>query len=185
MLLTSEILARKYAKAYFRMNQRTISDEHIMQLKNLLEFCSLHKSLLSYLTIPSLSDQTKQHVIQTLCDTYAQSSSLNNLFNLLIAHKRVELIIPVITSIIRLYNTKNNILTVSIQTSHTLDEQELASIIKFVQTKTGAHTVIPSVALNPNLICGIRVSTETWLWEHSVQRLIATATSSVLRQVEL
>ena len=184
MLITTEIIARKYATAYFKQYHHEFSDASIMQLRTIFNFCHTQKTLFSYLTIPTLALDIKSRIIEIIAHKLAIDVSFKKLLFILIKERRLELTCPIIKHIIRLYQTKFGILEVHINSSHPLDNEEEKNIIAFIRKKTGAQQILPNFTINPILISGLRIYTDTWLWESSVHQLLKTATFSVLRQVE-
>ena len=185
MFISIENIAKKYAYAYIALFQDELSEGSLIKLQNTLCFFIEKKVVLAYMGIPTLSEKFKMDLIEIVVREYMLEKGFKNLLFLLIKQHRLMLIIPVIKQIIYQYQKKIGIFVAKISTSHALNTEEKTKIVSFIQKKTGAVRVLPTFIVQPTLISGIRIQTDIWLFENSVQKMLESMALTTYKQVGL
>ena len=163
-------VARKYAQAYLNV----FGDQHTFQdfcsLWRACQFLSEHHSLLFYLSLPMIQEVDKKRFIDIFFEKFHLFDSLKQLFYLLLKNKHIFLTIDVLQDIYSLYKIKNNISELQISSSSDLSEEKIEEIKSFFIKLSGLSHVVVRYSVNPSLIAGIRLQSETYLWEYSIAR---------------
>lgn len=160
-------LAKKYAHAYLNV----YSDQHTYQdfcsLWRASQFLSEHHSLLFYLSLSMIHEIDKKRFIDLFFEKFHLFDSLKQLFYLLLANKHIFLAGHVLRDIYGLYKIRHNIAQLHVTSSSDMSEEKLEEIKQFFTKLSGQHVQI-NFAVDPKLIAGIRLRTETLLWEYSI-----------------
>ncbi len=160
-------LAKKYAHAYLNV----FGDQHTFQdfcsLWRASQFLSEHHSLLFYLSLSMIHEVDKKRFIDMFFEKFHLFDSLKQLFYLLLHNKHIFLAADVLRDIYGLYKIKHNIADLQVTSSSDLSDEKIEEIKQFF-TKLSGQRVEIRYAVNPGLVAGIRLQTETLLWECSI-----------------
>lgn len=167
MKLQELAVARKYAQAYVHVCGSRLTEENFGQIEQFIIEYKQHKEKFFYLRLLSLAPGIKSTLILKSLDRFGLRSVLEPLIFILAGHSRLGLLVHVLQSIHALYKEMHGMVDVTIQSAHPLDVQQQSIVTSFLEHLTGKkiHAVL---AGNPELIAGIRVQSDTFLWEHSV-----------------
>jgi len=168
-----QIIARKYAKAFLNIYLDKITLNDFNSIKNLAAFFSTHKTSLYFLSIPSINATTKQGAINELLKKFNLYQLFEPLIRTLITAKRTFLIYDILREIIVLYKQRKNIIMFNIISSHRLENSDLKIIEKFLAIKTNKKIMSKST-INKELVAGIRLQSNTLLWEYSIYKQCET-----------
>ena len=160
-------IAKKYAHAYLNV----VGDEHNLSQYSSMwraaQFLSEHHHLLFYLSLPIVSDIDKKRFIDLFFAKFHLFDSLKQLFYVLLKNKHISLAADVLRDIYALYKLKHNIHELHIISSCDLSIEKIEEIKKNFMALSGQQVVVRT-SVNPALIAGIRLQTDTLLWEHSI-----------------
>jgi len=169
--LSQSDLSKKYAHAYLNC----FGDKHSFQ-----DFCSMwrasqflleHHSLLCYLSLSVICEDEKKRFVDLLIEKFHLFDSLQKLFYLLLKNKHTHLSADILRDIYGLYKIKNKIADLHVSSSVDLSEDKLQEIKTFFQKLSGQQVMIRH-SVNPALIAGVRLQTETLLWEYSIAKQV-------------
>lgn len=163
-----QIIARKYAQAFLNIFKEEISFEDFNAIENLETFFRMHKKAIFFLSIPNITSEEKVKHLDELLKNF-NLDILKPLVRLLIDQKRIFLIDDVLAQIIILYKILKNIMLFNIMTPHQLDKSDIQIIKKFLADKTG-KIITSKVLLDKKLIAGLRLQSDTLLWEYSIHK---------------
>lgn len=161
-------VARKYAQAYLNVFSDQHTFEDFCSLWRASQFLSEHHSLLFYLSLPMIHETDKKRFIDLFFEKFHLFDSLKQLFYLLLKNKHIFLAIDVLQDIYSLYKMQYGISELKISSSLDLSEEKIAEITNFFIKLSGLERVVVHCSVNPALIAGIRLQSETYLWEYSV-----------------
>jgi ATP synthase F1 delta subunit len=185
MIIIAETLAQKYATAFFNVFGKKFSHQVIENIGALEKFLNKNNQFLAYLTIPTMSEPIKKQLITKVITHFKLEEEFKTLICLLIKHKRHNLLPLILKHIKQEYQSRNSIAVFSIATSHTLQEQEKQRIIYFIQHALPKQTIQASFTLAPELISGIRIKSQTLLWERSINKLLRHVKQTMFQRVGL
>jgi len=160
-------IAKKYAHAYLNVFGDKHTFEDFFSMWRASQFLSEHQNLLFYLSLPMIQDVDKKRFIDLFFDKFHLFDSLKQLFYLLLKNKHAYLAADTLRDIYGLYKIKNNISDLQVTSSSDLSEEKIEEIKNFFIKKTGQRVVV-RYSVNPSLIAGVRLQSETHLWDYSI-----------------
>ena len=184
MLIKKEILAKKYARAFLRHAYDTITPATLAHIQACAEYLFNEKLIYAYLAIPTIPAATKAKALSALHKKFSLPASLNQLTTVLLAHKRIDLLHGVLINIIRIIETKHNILHFTVHSSHPLTPVQQSTIASFIKKSTAAQVQL-QFTIDKELISGIKIKSNTLLWESSIAHKLREATHNALQRVAL
>jgi len=173
-------LARRYAQAYLGVSYHLLEPDHVAAFEAVHVFFKEHQPACFLMDLTLLSPVVKKKALMDLIDRFKLPSSCYALMCLVIAHHRASLLAPMFHQLADLYQKQAGIMTFSVQSSVLLSEQEKTCIENFLQEQVPAK-VRCSYELNPELIAGVRIFNEQYLWEYSAQAQLRALYTSVRR----
>lgn len=178
MIVKSE-LSKKYAQAYFHLYSESIQQSSLQSLQDASHFLSHSKEILFLLGYGTLESQEVARCVQLFIQRFNLPHTIEKLCMLLLAHSRIFLLGFVLHDICCIYKEKNNEIDVTVSTAHELSHEQLELLKEFFTFYSKAH-VFMNVQRDPSLIAGIRMESETWLWEDSVAKKLRALQQNVL-----
>lgn len=168
--LIKETLAKRYAHAFINTYPCTITQEIQASLQQLYQYLQAKKSILTAADLFAYSTYERT-MISKECSRKTSTNEwpLEKLFALLFINRRLTLFAHVILHIEKILLAQQNIIAVTIESSHRLLSNEKDIVLTFFANKTNCHPQ-PSFILNSNLIAGVRLSSPTFLWEKSIAK---------------
>jgi len=164
------VLPFRYARAFMHVFGGTLQRDDIEHMHMLSQFMSARARKFLYLRIACISDEHKKKTLNTLFKEYhIAHEGLEKLVELLLHHKRLFLIPDILNEIYMLYNDEHGIVEWYIRASDKLSEKDVSSIVDFLHTMTH-NTIKPTVTVDPSLIAGLRLQSDTYWWENSVKQ---------------
>lgn len=172
------VTSRKYAQAFLNIFLDSITPEVYASIKSLESFLSSHRNALIFFGLHHIPTDIKLKLLNDLQSKFTLYEPMKKLFETLIRHNRSQLMPQVLKNICQYYRIRKNTMLFSIQSSHELDKESVATIEKFLAHHTNKH--ITSVQyINKNLIAGLRLQSDTLLWEYSIHKEIKKLTQIV------
>lgn len=163
------LLAKKYARAFFNLFKDTLSLSVINHCQDFVRFMQDHKRALYYMQLSLLSDAVKQQIIIDELSRFKLDKLFKKLVDLLTAHKNLYLIADIVSALVELYTQYYNRIKFTALSSHELTDKQLRTIEKFLAEKTGKIIVL-TPRIDKGLIAGIKLSSATLRWEYSVRK---------------
>ncbi|MGC2310924.1 MAG: ATP synthase F1 subunit delta [Candidatus Babeliaceae bacterium] len=172
------VIARRYAQAFLNSFNKNIPHELVEKLNHLFLFLNQHKDALSYLKLSCVPSKIKKEMLEQVCEQYGLKDFLHPLITVLAEHKRLWLFVSVIQILRALYKEFLGIIEWSIRSFPVLTEPELQHIVQFIEQKTEkkAHYTYTS---DEELIAGVRIQSDSYVWEHSVQQILRSLNNTV------
>lgn len=171
-------LVRRYAQAFLDLVYDEVSVPVIDDFEKAVEFFETHKEICFLIDLPLLSQERKEQALQAIIEKFRLPALSKKLFFLLIAHKRSMLLAQVLTCFIQLYKERAHIVSFVVESSFELSDNQKKDIEFFLKEQVQA-TVICVYRINTNLIAGVRMSNEKYIWEHSAQAQLRALHTSV------
>jgi|GEM_PF-744751 len=166
------VLIKKYAMAFLNWCGDTISRADYEHIDQFARDFKRNRWALFFLKMPLLSNGTKKQLLEKhLRDEYQLPDCCFDIMNLLIDHKRGELLPLVFARAAALYRKKHRIMPFMIASSAPLHEQQKTQLVKFLAQQTDCD-IIEKYTIDPALIAGIKMQSETFLWEYSIDKKI-------------
>lgn len=161
------ILAFKYASAFSNIFAHRINNENLVLIEKSIKELNLYKKALFYINITLFDKFKRSKVIKDFFVQFGLNGIFDELIDLLIDEKRIPLLTSILEFIVRIYKSNFNIMDFIIVSSHQLTDKEQNQIKNFLEKKTNKK-VRYKIKIDPNLIAGLKIYSETLLWEHSI-----------------
>ncbi len=184
MVINRKILARKYARAFLNLYFDALSNKNIHAFTQLQAALKENPGILCFLSIPSLSEQTRQIFLSELCANFDLPDYCIQLIETL-AKKNIDIFAAVFKNIIQEFWQRKHVLHFEITSSHLLLAEEQSAVIDFLVHKTGAASIKAIFLIDSLLICGIKMRSDEYIFEHSVARELKKIEQLLLQRVQL
>ena len=162
-------LVNKYAHAYLHVSSDQLTTHDILQYQQAAEFLHTHARALFLLKVPVIPYQVKREALMQITERFKLHASIQPLIELLLEHKRAFLLADILDEISALYNQKKSIHTFTVTSSAQLSDDERKNIERFLADRVQG-TIMYTYVVDKKLIAGIRLQSETLLWEHSIDK---------------
>ena len=162
-------LALRYTQAFMNVFSSSIELADISNLEKCAQFFDSKKDLVFFFNIPLVPVADKKRILDKICKDHNLSSMYHRLGTLLIAHQRALLIPMVFIMIKNHYKKLHKISAFVVTSSHELNQSEQCDIEQFLLKKLDG-SVSCSYKIDKTLIAGVRMTSGTLLWEHSIQK---------------
>jgi|ERR1700722_8009193 len=173
MIVPQSVVAKKYALAFLNVFDDQVSYEDFEQFCIAADFFDRNKQLLFFLSWPMIDTELKVKALKDALKIFKLNKPYyHKLLDLLAAQKRTFLIMEVLKQLCAQYKIRHNIMKFSIQSSHELEKEDLHILSQFLVNLT-AKDIIYDYAIEKNLIAGIRLQSNTLLWECSINKQLA------------
>jgi len=169
MTAAQAVIARKYAKAYMRVFGPELALSDYKVLDQLYGFMGQNRRIPFFLALHSIDAAIKMRELQKLFEKFEAPESLNRLVKVLLADDRCGLLVQVIKQVILLYEQQRGLESFVVASSHELDEKEVVEIQQFLEETTGLD-ILCNYKIDKALIAGLRLQSDTHLWEYSVRK---------------
>ncbi len=165
-----QVLANRYAKAFLLSFGKEITFTDFENIKRARDYLQKHSKDLFFLQLPKISKKQKVAIMQKIiCKQFDLPLLFTKLFGLLVRDKKEQLVAIVFDSLCKLYQKMHNIESFSIESSTELSIEKVEKIKEFLARQTGAD-IIYTYAINPTLIAGLRMQSDTHYWEYSIKQ---------------
>jgi F-type H+-transporting ATPase subunit delta len=181
MGIEKDIIARKYATAFMKVNGDHLTSGELSSFKDFGAFVHAHPLFLVTLDMPSIPHSFKLDAIKQIIAEQKVCSCITKLLYLLLHHNRIKLLDTVISEIRALYKRTQNIQKFIVASSHSLSEEEQKKIDSFIAQNIDATTTTQFV-VDKNLICGLKMKSINLLWERSIAKKLRDVKKSMLGQ---
>lgn len=165
------VLVRRYANAFLNIFGKNINDQELININKLANYIKNNKSVFFYINISLLTSSEKIKLTNLLVKKFNINNILEPLVNLLAKDNRLSLFPVILEKIVILYKQQNNILDFDIISAVQLSQEETANIKNFLEKNTGKK-INYSYKIDDNLIAGIRLVSNNFLWEKSVAKYL-------------
>lgn len=171
MLLKKEVIAKKYAQALLSLYYQDADEKNILDLMIIEDFFKKNKKISVFLSIPGIAELDKEKALEKILTLLNADTAIKKMAHSLLKKRRIELFDKVIHHIIRQLRCRKKILLFTITSSHQLAPETAKKIINMLSKKTNAK-IEADFILDKNLISGIRIKSDFFLWERSLNRLL-------------
>jgi F0F1-type ATP synthase delta subunit len=116
---------------------------------------------------------------------YSLGVPFRHLVVMLYRHRRLALLNLIIRKITKIYWKRRSVEFVSVTTSHALQDEQKQRIVAFVQQCVHAKAIKSDFYVLPDLISGIRIKGDAWIWERSIRAVLRDVKRDMLQRVGL
>lgn len=183
MLEQLDLLAHKYACAYSRLYNHELDDVYISNLLALGHFLKKNSLFCVYLELPTISDDLKKQALSKMTNYFHLSQAMHHLCAILLQHKRIDLLGQIVKKIIKYYYNQRQQEVFTVTTSHLIKLVEQEQVLLFIQGMMPGKKITINFGVNASLICGIKIKSDTLLWERSIAKKLKDTQCMVLQQI--
>jgi ATP synthase F1 delta subunit len=189
MIVQQEALAKKYAEAILNLYFDSLNEECIENFATLERFIRCNKKFLAYLSVAAIDIKEREKMLVEMVERISSRLSIfcytiKRIVLVLLKHKRIELLGDVIRQIIKQFRIRKKILPCKIETSHEISKANERQLVSFFDKITKRDLCI-EFEVNKSLICGVRVKSDFFLWESSIDKTLKRIKVNALRQAGL
>lgn len=169
----TETLSKRYAIAFYRSFRSSINPEEINRMEQLSQFFTANRYILLALCTALSGKQIGHQALKPLIKHFGLSPSTATLIEVLTSRNNTCLLPGIIRHLQRLYDLQHNNVVYTISSSHPLQDEQKKTILRFVQQANKNSTVVAHFKLLPELISGLRITSNELLWERSIRKVLS------------
>jgi ATP synthase F1 delta subunit len=162
-----QILARRYARAFLVTHEKETDIFDLNILEEAKDYFQNNRAARCLTHFVMIDDHTKTEIMGKICNFLRLPAQFLLLMNLLIAHRRFSLIHFVFQEMIILLKNIRNLHEFTVTSSCEVTKEQKQAIMLFLEQKTKSN-VICTYEEDRSFIAGIRLQSETRLWEDSI-----------------
>jgi F-type H+-transporting ATPase subunit delta len=166
-----ERIAKRYAQAFLNLYVKKMDRESMENTLILADFLDKHRSVFYYLYVASKDADITNELLRLFEDAQLPKE-FTALIDLLIEDKRVFLFSRVLRQIHDLYLRRMNVVQFTIESAVTLTEDERGQVKVFLEHQTRKE-IRATYKVDPSLIAGLRVYSDTLGFEYSIRKELA------------
>lgn len=175
-------VSKKYALAYINVFKHDLDGSILDKLKVAYEFLSKNTNMLFLLSSYETTFEEKQKIATTFVDFFSFPRSMHKLIDLLLEKKNICLLADILRDAYCCYKKDNNIEDVTICSSAPLSEEDQETLGQFFVGLSDKKYRI-NIEQDADLVAGIRMQSDTLLWEHSVAKKMKKLRFDLLKKV--
>jgi F-type H+-transporting ATPase subunit delta len=165
----SSKIASPYARALFDYSiKANVLHKVTSDLQNLNTFLKKTPELLKYLDNPIVSKKAKQEIIKKIFKSRLHSTTFNFL-GLLVSRDRINLLDYILNNYLELVYATASIKMVEVVTAFPFKNGQKAKLTKKLKALTKAREIRLSINVDPTLIGGFLIKTESKVLDFSVK----------------
>jgi|GEM_PF-1200448 len=173
-------LTRKYAVAFMRIFAQHINHS-IADICNIVGFLKIKKQTLSEFSMLVSQKKNSDQLVTQFLEYVHLPNYFFSLVQLLIKHDRFNLFVGILEMIGVMIREQNNMQEIFIYSAYPLSTEHIEKIENFMlhlRKKSISHI---TCVVHSDLIAGIRIESNGFIWEHSVRKQLTTV-NAILRQ---
>jgi len=170
--LKAAIVAKKYAQAFINVFLDTLSLQDYDNIQQASK--NINKQILFFLRLPALDYTVRKDALIMLSKRFNLPPPVQKLLLLLLKDNRAFLVCEVLHYVCLLYRQYKHITEFAIMSSHPLTVDDRGIIKHFLAQMTG-QDIMYTYKIDKKLIAGIRLQSDTLLWEYSIRQRLAQA----------
>ncbi len=174
------LIAKRYAQAFLNVFIDSIALDDFHNICAAEQFLMQHKQALFLLKLPFINPAKKKEILNELCQKFRLIDKFKELVELLVHDKRSFLLPDVLYYVSKLYQQRKGIMSFTIISSHRLGTDKLNSMQRFLAQESGCD-IIYNYRVDKKLIAGIRLYSDTLLWEYSINKQLRNAYIAFIR----
>jgi F-type H+-transporting ATPase subunit delta len=175
-------ISKKYALAFIHVFKQDLDGSILDKLKAAYEFLSKNTNMLFLLSSYDTTPEEKQKIATTFVDFFSFPQSMHKLIDLLLQKKHICLLADILRDAYCCYKKENNIEDLEIRSSSILSEDDQKILGQFFINLSDKKYRI-NIEQDADLIAGIRMQSDTLLWEHSVAKKMKKLRFDLLKKV--
>lgn len=178
MMLHEKIIARKYAIAWLRLYYEQITPLQFDALQLLQQELQTYREKISLvMLVHRRAPEERFAFLLAVVARHGLDTLLKSLIKLLLQEKRIHLFEQVVITLCQKYRELSGIMNFCATSAHQLSAEQQEQVRQMLERITGKHISMTAL-VDPTLIAGLRLQSDTLLWEYSVRKLVRSCTLS-------
>ena len=173
-------LVKRYARAWMNCFNTQIDDADIRTFHAVIAYFKEHPRIYFMLKLSIIKDETKRQALHMLNTLYDLPVGFFRLCDLLVKQKRSFLLTAILAAIITQYWQLHNIERFNVVSARALLDSQKEECQAFLMSLRDKK-VQCTYEVDADLIAGIRMQSDYFLWEHSMSRQIRKIRQSLVR----
>ena len=169
--------ASAYAHAYLNLYEKELNRASIEAIDQAAHFLHEHRRALFLLKVPVMGEAVKRDGMRELQKRFQLPNSILNLFDLLLHNGVAGLLAAIFSCIVHEYYKRNSIEQIRIISSYDLSESEKKEWKAFADARFPGEKEY-RFEVDTRLIAGIKIMSDTMLWESSIERYLRECTQA-------
>ncbi|MFH1644363.1 MAG: ATP synthase F1 subunit delta [bacterium] len=179
-----DVIAKKYAEAFVNLNLEDISLDYLNKIIALGDFFKRNRYAYVYLHIPTISNKVKIKALDRIANFFDLQEKMKRLMYVLLDSDRISILDRVIKFIEIVYRKRKGIEVFKAISSHPLTEKEKEKTCLFIKNNV-ENKVLVKFLVDPKLIVGLRIQSNSFLWERSIEKQLNDIKKFMLSQAGL
>lgn len=161
------VVSKKYAQAFLNSYTSIISYDDIKHIEQIGSAIKHNKLMTALLKVPSMEDKELQSMIVERIKNFGFPASMNKVVDLLAQTQRLFLLPAICHWIAVYFRERQRIIQFLVTSSQPLSNIDKEVVGQFLKNNT--QSFIESLyQIDRELIAGLRMQSETYLWEKSI-----------------
>ena len=161
--------AARYAQAFFSLYKDTITVQDYRHLRIAVQALKADKRLTNSMQLPFMYTNASNDLAHKIVALLQLPDYFTLLCTILIQRKRLGILDTVLQKIITLIEQHSGLLYCVVSSSHELSPNDIALFIDYFARITDKKIVYDTI-IDPTLIAGVRIQSDTAVWESSVRK---------------
>lgn len=179
-----DVIAKKYAEAFVTLYLKDISADYLNKISALGSFFKRNRYAYVYLRIPTIPRKVKNKALERIAAFFDLQVKMKRLMYVLLDDDRISILDRVIKFIEIVYRKKKGIEVFKAISSHPLSKEERDNVCLFIKNNT-KNKILAKFLVDPKLIIGLRIQSNSFLWERSVEKQLNDIKKFMLSQAGL
>jgi len=175
-------ISKKYALAYIQVFDEFLDETILDKFKVAYEFLSKNTNMLFLLSSYDLAQEEKQKIATTFVHFFSFHQSMHKLINLLLEKKHICFLAEILRDAYCCYKKNKNIEDLVITSSSIISQKDQEELKQFFMNLSDKKYRV-TLKQNADLIAGIRMQSDTFLWEYSVAKKMKKLRFDLLKKV--
>jgi len=184
MFVSSNIIAKTYATAFVNVYFDDLSDDYINRLSKLAIFLKSNKQPYIYLRIPKIPQEVKIKALNKVAQAFNLEEGIKKLMYALLETDRIEILDKVLNQIKIVYQRQAGVELFEVISSHSLSDEEKEKVLIFIKANS-KYKVKAKFIVDKKLIVGLRIKSNSFLWERSIVKQLRDIKQFMFNQAEL
>lgn len=184
MNVKESVMAKKYANAFVNLYFDEFTDTFLRKLTNLADFFKKNRYAYVYLRIPTISRRVKTEALDKIASAFKLEIEIKKLMYALLDNDRISILDTVLNYIQVVYRFREGIEIFKSISSHPLAQEEKEKVKLFIKNNT-KNKILIKFLVDEKLIIGLRIQSNDFLWERSIEKQLNDIKKFMLRRAGL
>lgn len=184
MYVSQNVIAKKYATAFVNLYINEFTDIFLSKITDLASFFKRNRYAYIYVRIPSIPRKVKVEALDKIASAFKLETEIKKLMYVLLDSDRISILDKVLNYIEVIYRIRKGIEVFKSISSHALTNDEKDKVKIFIQNNT-KHKIVTKFLVDEKLLIGLRIQSNDFLWERSIEKQLNDIKKFMLRQAGL